>query len=242
VGAPDVYRQRIEAYARRIRQTDSVTSIIGLLDAAITETRALRDNEHSQLTPEKIERAELEIQSLKSELEQLRELVYVDALTGLHNRGVLDDSYAREAARAERSGKALAVALVDIDDFKKINDGHGHPVGDKALMHLAAIVRKTVRPSDVVVRYGGEEFLFLLPDADLEQAALALQRLQLDLERQPLIHGECEIEITFSAGVAQRERNESRESVIARADVALYAAKRAGKRQVNKAVETLTVG
>jgi diguanylate cyclase len=99
-------------------------------------------------------------------------------------------------------------------------------------MHLADVIRRSMRPSDVVVRFGGEEFLFLLPDSESAQAAHALQRLQLDLNSHPLIYRGEEIPLTFSAGVTARRHGQSRDSVIAAADQALYAAKRAGKQRV----------
>ncbi len=237
VNSCSAYYRRIEAYAHRIRKSDSVMAIVDILDQALTETRALERSEGVVFGSGKIDRAQLEMQSLKTELEQLRGLVYVDHLTGLLNRGALKDSFTREAARADRAGKALAVALIDIDDFKLLNDRYGHQTGDDALVHLAQIIRRTMRPSDVAVRFGGEEFLFLLPDANSEQAAQALHRVQHDLDRQPLRHAVHEITLTFSAGIAIRGSHESCDAVIARADAALYAAKRAGKRQVCHATD-----
>ncbi len=221
------YYRRMETYAHRIRQTHSVTAIIDILDQALTETRALESSGKADS-----DRADIEKQSLKLELEHLRGLIHVDHLTGMLNRGALNDNYVREAARADRACKPLAIAMLDIDDFKLINDHHGHQTGDDALVHLAGAIRKTLRPSDIVVRFGGEEFLFLLPDATADQAANALNRLQGDIDRQPLIHNGLKLLLTFSAGIAVRLDKESRDAVIARADAALYAAKGAGKRQV----------
>jgi len=228
------YYRRIEAYANRIRKTENVFEIIEILDQALTETRSLESTVDDRGVPRRKHRAELEIRALKAELEQLRGLVHVDQLTGLMNRGGLQESFAREAARADRAGRELAVALLDLDDFKQINDRHGHAAGDEALVHLAAIIRQTMRPSDVVVRFGGEEFLFLLPDAGARQAARALQRVQDDLDRRPLHFSGADLTLAFSAGVAMRRVGESPEDVVARADSALYAAKRAGKRQVHR--------
>lgn len=228
------YYRRIEAYAQRIRKTENVIEIIDILDQALTETRRLDPTTNDRAIQRRTQRAESEIRALKAELEQLRGLVHVDQLTQLMNRSGLQDSFAREAARADRAGRELAVALLDLDDFKLINDRHGHAAGDEALVHLATIIRNTMRPSDVVVRFGGEEFLFLLPDADAGQAARALQRVQDDLDRQPLQFSGRKLTLAFSAGIAMRQSGESREAVVARADAALYAAKHAGKRQVRR--------
>jgi len=226
------YYRRIEAYAQRIRATADVTAIINILDEALTETRALGAAPRTRINPERMQQTEREIEALQIELRQLRGLVHVDHLTGTLNRSGLELSYRREAARADRNNSPLGVALLDLDDFKRLNDRHGHQAGDAALVHLADIIRRTVRPSDVVVRFGGEEFLFLLPDSATSQAASALQRLQADLSRHPLVHHGAEIPLSFSAGVTSRRRGQSRDAVIAAADHALYAAKRAGKQCV----------
>jgi diguanylate cyclase len=124
------------------------------------------------------------------------------------------------------------VALLDIDDFKALNDRYGHQTGDQALTHIANVIRETMRPSDIVMRYGGEEFLFLLPDASANQAVQALGRVQSGLKQKPLLYAGIPLCMTFSAGVTMRKHGESRDAVIARADAALYAAKRAGKHQI----------
>jgi diguanylate cyclase len=181
------------------------------------------------VAPAELARAESKIETLKKELEALRGLVHVDHLTGALNRSGLDEAYAREAARADRRDAALGVALIDVDDFKRINDNHGHQAGDAALVHFAQVIRRTIRPSDVMVRFGGEEFLFLLPDSGPEQTASALSRLQHDLGRSPLVYMEHKLPMTFSAGIAVRKTGETSDAVITRADRALYQAKGKGK-------------
>jgi diguanylate cyclase len=232
------YFRRVEAYAQRIRGTQDVTAIINILDEALTDTRAFGSDPRTRASQERLQRTEREIEALQIELRQLRGLVHVDHLTGMLNRSGLDLSYKRESARADRANSLLGVALLDIDDFKHLNDRHGHQAGDAALVHIADVIRRTVRPSDVVVRFGGEEFLFLLPDSEMDHAARALHRLQLDLNRHPLVYRGTDIPISFSAGVALRHRGQSRDAVIAEADRALYAAKRAGKQRVVTADRT----
>ena len=230
--ADSAYYREIENYAHRIRRSDDISHIIGILDEAIHARAAEHDADKNAPALVELMRAERQIDALRQELESVRRLVQIDHLTGTLNRSALEQSFAREAARAERRGTPLGVALLDIDDFKHLNDRHGHQAGDAALVHLTQVIRATVRPSDVVVRYGGEEFLFLFPDSGLEQSATALCRLQHDLDNRPLRVGESELSIAFSAGVTVRKPGEAHEAVIANADRALYAAKRAGKRRV----------
>lgn len=227
------YFRRIEDYAHKIRRTDDVSTIISILDEALGETRALNDHTTTRVAPAELARAERKIEVLKKELEALRGLVHVDHLTGALNRSGLDQAYAREAARADRQATPLGTALLDIDNFKVLNDRHGHQAGDAALVHFAQVIRRTMRPSDVVVRFGGEEFLCLLPDSGPEQTARALLRLQQDLGRSPFMYLDRALPITFSAGIAVRRLGETRDALIKRADRALYQAKDAGK---NRAV------
>jgi len=214
------------------RSTRDVTAMDRTLDQALTGTRAPGNDARLQPTLDRLRLAEREIATLQNELKQLRDLVHVDPLTGTLNRGGLDHSFAREAARADRNNSPLCIALLDIDDFKLLNDRHGHLAGDRALVHLAQTIRQALRPSDVVVRFGGEEFLFLLPDATAEHATQALQRLQHQLWRQPLIYRKQKLRLSFSAGVVGRSPGKGLYAVIGHADRALYQAKRAGKRRV----------
>ncbi len=226
------YCKRIERYARQIRRTDNVNEIIGILDAALLETRALHAGDEVRAAREQVQCAEQKIESLKNELEQLRELVHADALTGTLNRGGLDQAFAREAARADRRGAPLCVALLDMDDFKRLNDTCGHQTGDNALVHLVNVARKTLRPIDIIARFGGEEFVVLLPDTGIEAAVLAIHRLQRNLATSRFLHAGHPLRVTFSAGVTSRAFYEPPSAVIGRADEALYQAKHAGKDRV----------
>ena len=116
--------------------------------------------------------------------------------------------------------------------LKKINDTFGHDVGDQALIHLSKVVQEILRPVDVVARYGGEEFVIILPDTNLNDGVSIMTRLQRDLTKRYFLHENEKLLITFSAGVAQRNADESAEAVIARADDALYRAKQSGRNRV----------
>jgi len=230
--APTDYYNRIEGYAQKIRNTRDVRDIIGILDEALNETRALHTASEMAIVHQQVVRAEQRIEHLKSQLELVNRLVREDQLTGALNRRGLDDALEREAARAKRAGSCLCVALIDIDNFKKINDTFGHQVGDIVLVHLVAIIKETIRGNDLIGRYGGEEFLLLLPDSRLDEAVAVMGRLQRELAAKPISWARQQLLVTFSAGVAAYGPGETLEALIARADAALYEAKRVGKDRV----------
>jgi diguanylate cyclase len=124
------------------------------------------------------------------------------------------------------------VALLDIDNFKQLNDTLGHQGGDEALVHLTRVIKEAVRPSDSVARYGGEEFLIILPDTGIQEAMETIERLQRELTKKFFLHNNERKLITFSAGVALRSENEDKEDLIGRADKAMYQAKQTGKNRV----------
>jgi diguanylate cyclase len=132
----------------------------------------------------------------------------------------------------KRKDTPLSVALLDIDNFKKLNDAKGHETGDAALAHLATVARECMRPQDTLARYGGEEFVILLPDTPLDKGVEAMTRLQRELTKRFFLAGNEKILITFSAGVAQLATGETGADAIKRADQAMYLAKRAGKNRV----------
>jgi diguanylate cyclase (GGDEF)-like protein len=155
----------------------------------------------------------------------LRNMAMVDPLTGLYNRRFGVQRLAAEVARSERRGHPLTVLTLDLNDFKLINDKHGHPAGDHVLQEFATHLNKVIRGSDMAVRLGGDEFLVLLPECTLEQLQLVLGRLGA-LE---VVWQGQRIAVSFSAGWKQYELGDRPEELLARADQALYAGKRASK-------------
>lgn len=165
--------------------------------------------------------------------EILRNLAMVDPLTGLYNRRFAMQRLASEVARSERRGHPLTVLTLDLNDFKQINDMHGHPAGDQVLQQFAAHLNRVIRGSDLAVRLGGDEFLVLLPECTLEQLELVLERLgslQVDWQGH-------KIPVTFSAGWRQYAMGDRPEELLAQADRALYASKRASK-EVNQSARS----
>ena len=171
--------------------------------------------------------AELRIAELEKALDEAREIACIDPLTGALNRRGFQNATRRELARAQRSGVRFALAHIDLDDFKQLNDTLGHQAGDKALIHLVGLLQQSKRPADVLCRFGGEEFVMMLPDTQLDDAAAAISRFLSEFSAQVVPGTDCVM--TFSAGVVIQELDESIDAAIARADAATYAAKSAGK-------------
>ncbi|MCF4127028.1 GGDEF domain-containing protein [Methylobacterium sp. SyP6R] len=159
----------------------------------------------------------------------LEALAHTDLLTGLFNRRKLDEALAEAAERAASSGAPLSLVLGDVDNFKSVNDRHGHKVGDQVLVAFAALLRDAVRPADILGRWGGEEFMLLCPDADLAAASVIAERLRLRVEATSLPEVGSR---TCSFGVATLIPGESTDSLVARADAALYRCKRNGRNRV----------
>jgi len=159
----------------------------------------------------------------------LEQLSITDGLTKLHNHRYFQESLTREIKRVSRSGDPLAILLIDIDDFKGLNDRHGHAEGDALLVRIARVLNESVRESDILARYGGEEFVVLLPDTPVDEGQQILTRLQRSLSVGLFMHEEKQVFVTFSAGVTAFRLGEPIEAALERADQALYDAKRNGK-------------
>lgn len=163
------------------------------------------------------------------EWQRLRLQASTDPLTGLANRAAFDQRFAEELTRVQRGGLGLAVVVLDADHFKRVNDRHGHAVGDRVLASLAATLRGAARGGDMVARIGGEEFAWLMPGVDLGHAIAAADRVRQAMEGTRDRDAGV---VTISAGVATSQPEDDQASLLARADTALYAAKHAGRNRV----------
>ncbi len=231
------YQSKIEEYARQIEQVTTIEELGPVLQAALSATRHMAQDTQAardqlQAMRDKTELAEAEISKLHIELDRVSAQARHDPLTGALNRRGLDEVIQREIANARRKGTPLCLALLDVDNFKKLNDDLGHQAGDEALSHLAAVTRESMRPQDSLARYGGEEFVIVLPDTILDMGVGALTRLQRELTKKFFLRENQKVLITFSAGVAQLADDELGPECIKRADQAMYLAKRTGKNRV----------
>jgi two-component system, cell cycle response regulator len=182
--------------------------------------------DHERAAATRLEEANRNLQMLASK----------DPLTGLYNRQFLNELLAKEWARSQRYGYSLSLIMADIDDFKKVNDGYGHPVGDIVLIKIAETLSANLRKGDCLARYGGEEFLFVLPQCDARGANTAAERFRTAVHELviPLDKGQ-RLKVTISCGVATaypERKNESINALIEKADKALYEAKHLGKDRV----------
>ncbi len=236
--ASEHYAEDLGAVAHQIQRARSLAELRDLLAQTITKTLKMQENTRQTAATAQHLQRELaatrdRMAQLEQELKALAEQTLKDPLTGLMNRRGLEQFWQRESIRAARAKTPLSVGVLDLDNFKKFNDTYGHLAGDEALRHLAGIAKRYLRPQDGIGRWGGEEFVIILPDADLKAAERALQRLQRELTRALFFYDNQHILITFSAGVAEwRGAAETFEQLLQRADAALYEAKRSGKNRV----------
>ncbi len=233
----DKYHEKINTYAEKIDSANDLTSIRHVMEDLLHDTRSMqldvrRSRDDLVEARKQADEAHRRVTELEIELGQLSDKVREDQLTGALNRRGLEEAYEVEAARAMRTSSSLAIALLDIDNFKKLNDSMGHAAGDIALIHLVKVVKDLVRPTDTVARYGGEEFVVLMPDTDLKGAIQVMQRVQRELTKRFFMHNNEKMLITFSAGVTLYRAGEPRDEAIQRADQAMYHAKKTGKNRV----------
>jgi diguanylate cyclase (GGDEF)-like protein len=215
---------------REILYNDTNNGRLQSLEIFHRTEMARREAEIYQLRNIELER---EISERRKTEQLLAQQATTDMLTGIANRRHFFSMAAHELNRAARTGDPLAVAIIDIDHFKQINDGHGHAAGDQALITFVQIVQRNVRVIDIFARLGGDEFVVLLPSTSTEQARAVMERIRRDLLEQQLTIGSTSITLTISAGIAGLEQVEGTlESLLAHADAALYLAKAAGRNQV----------
>jgi len=209
--------QQLHDSARRLL---SAREVDGEIDSAEFDMMALRAESFFA----QVRRLERAFRTARSD---------VDPLTGTYNRQTMLGDLNAERERSIRTGVPTAIALVDLDHFKSVNDTYGHQAGDLVLQSVAGILQSHVRPFDKVYRYGGEEFLICLPNADMKQCARVLERLRRVIEASPVtISDTTNLPVTASIGAAPMTKSRTVEQIIEKADQALYAAKEGGRNRV----------
>jgi diguanylate cyclase len=231
----DTYTEKVSEVTGRIARAENLTQLSHLVMSLLSDTQVMSADmlrARDDLTAARARARDLETRtkSLEVELAKASALVRTDPLTETLNRRGFEEVYARQMKRP--SGKPLCVALLDIDDFKRVNDSYGHLVGDDALKYLADVMRECTRPTDAVGRYGGEEFCVLFPDTPLPPAADVMTRIQRELTRRVFMQDHSRVLLTFSCGVTEVRSGESLEDALLRADAALHDAKLKGKNKV----------
>lgn len=210
--------------------------IVRALDLGVNDyiVRPLDPNELVARTLTQIRRKRFN-DRLRHSVTQTIELAVTDGLTGLHNRRYLDSHLKMLFTRAQARGKSLSVCITDIDRFKQVNDTYGHDAGDEVLKEFAMRVRSTVRGADLACRYGGEEFVVVMPDTAADVAAVIAERLRGIIESKPFVlkGAGVSLDITASMGIATAGRGfDTPEQLLKQADLALYQAKRDGRNRV----------
>ena len=218
VGAqPDSQKVLVDVNAMLYELNQSYQELVRTLEAVVEEKAVVVDN-------------------LREANERLERLAAIDGLTGVLNRRAFNEAMVRDVARTRRSGDWLSVAMLDVDFFKKVNDGLGHPTGDKVLSLIGKALGQTVRAGDVVGRYGGEEFVILLPATDGAGATVVAERLRLIIRGLSIEGPMGPFNVTASFGVASAKGDgASNEDLVARADAALYRSKQGGRDRVSLA-------
>jgi diguanylate cyclase (GGDEF)-like protein len=231
------FQDRLEAHMEAIRGSRSIADLGKRLHEVLADTAQLQhqaQRARAQMADARaeVDAAEARIHELEAQLRDAGELIRSDPLTGALNRRGFEELYEREAARVEREGRPLSLAVLDLDGFGRLNARHGHAGGDAVLRHLVKTARTGLRAADTICRHGGEEFVLLMPGTPLAEAQAVVLRLQRLLAAEPTVHEGQRIVATFSGGVAVRQLGEDREHLVRRADRALYQAKCDGRNRI----------
>jgi diguanylate cyclase len=232
----DKVNQHLDTLLSRVDRDMSPQQIHEIVDEILKETRMAINN--GELLTERLNTAMLEVNKLKQELEQTKREAKTDTLTGLANRKAFDDLVSKVTQDADSSGLDVCLLFCDLDNFKDINDNHGHLVGDQVLKVIANALRDSVKGRDLVARYGGEEFSIILLNTSLQNARTVADNIRQEVAAKRIQRKDTQQslgQITISFGVARYVPTEGVESFMQRADRALYMSKRKGRNCVSEA-------
>lgn len=220
----DKLKQAVESHVQQLQ-----SALAGFKQQTATPSDSESLAQQLQSLANKVQEMERNEEAVKERLEQERQRALTDSLTGLPNREAYGERIHQEMLRWQRYQHPLTMAVIDIDFFKKINDNYGHQTGDKVLKIVSTAVVKRLREVDFMARFGGEEFVILLPETNAENALILLNRIREGLAKTPFRYKEQKINITVSIGIAEFTEGDDSETAFAKADQALYNAKETGR-------------
>lgn len=233
LASSDSYSGSLKQTAKSLTETSTPTQVRAAIEILLSENAKMRA-ETSKLN-ECLADSRAQVRRLRSSLEKSREKEMRDPMTNLANRRFFEIRLSREIAEAQANGAPLCLVLLDIDHFKKVNDTHGHIVGDDVLRYFATILMNNVKGRDLAARYGGEEFALVLPATRIPQARALCSHIMEQLEKSRLVisHGKQPIgRLTASFGIAQFRSGDDSEGLVTRADEKLYEAKNTGRNRI----------
>ena len=234
----DHYQNVLSSFDKSCGSAQSLTDVFDLLSSVLKETQSMQQS-MKRLQQDFIVKSD-DLDKLKQELEQVRKQASTDALTGLHNRMTFFNSLEAVDTESDPLSNPYCVVMIDIDNFKRVNDTFGHLVGDKVIRFVADSLRQSIKGRDCAARYGGEEYALMLPDTHLGNAVILCNKIREHIAKTNLVRSgtkESLGQITISAGIAQKRSGEGRMDLLARADKALYLSKERGRNRVTAAEE-----
>lgn len=227
------YSGSLKDVQTKLSETKTIEDLRNVVKDAVTHTKDMIEKNKS--LEEHLDTSATSMQALQAEMESVRREALTDGLTGLHNRKAFDQRFQELTDDAKREGKALTLLMMDIDFFKSFNDNFGHQVGDQVLRLVARTLTDGVKGKDFVSRYGGEEFVVLLPETNLDSAIFVANSLRQAIANKEVINrstGDKLGRITISVGAAEYRKGEKTTDFLDRADKALYRAKNNGRNRV----------
>jgi diguanylate cyclase len=211
-----------------ISASKTINSLVGLIDILMDEIKELRES--NRATQEELKKSSKTLKEIEDRLKKKETEAQYDPLTVVANRRLFENRLREMMIKRDTTGSPCSLIMIDLDDFKRINDLYGHRVGDEVLRSIALALEKELRTEDLVARYGGEEFVVVLPDNTLKEANSVAERLRERVENLSIPVGPAtNLSVTISLGVAEVHDGDSPEDVVGRSDKAMYLAKRGGK-------------
>ncbi len=237
IGSSDEYAKNLDILIKKIQETDDILEIKKIKTTILKTTIIIKEKtnqlkEKLYKADEMLKLAQEKMKKLEREMAKAKEKALYDGLTGVYNRAVFNDRIIKEVKKAKREKRKLSFLMIDIDNFKYINDTYGHQTGDMVLKILANQIKKVMRDFDFLARYGGEEFAVILTDTGIEIAKKVADRIRKKIENTKILYKKEKVPVTVSIGCTELKEDDNDKTLIERADRALYEAKNSGKNKV----------